>query len=311
MQRLFFLFVLMTPLLSNAQYRGDHIPGFVGLDAGTQAPPGIYAGNLIWVYPVSTIKGDNGNKINNGGKLTSSADIILLNWTTNFKLLGANVGGSVGVPFIKNRLQLNSLDVSTNLAFTDMFVTPINLGWTTKRADFLAAYNLYIPSGRFSATGLSNTGLGMWGNEFSVGTTVHLDEKKSWSAAGMFSLEFHSNKDGTDINVGDLGTVEGGLGKTFYKKVSGPVPMITNVGLAGYAQFKVTGDSGSDIPPPLRGLKDQVFALGPEVNIFIPQPRLTLLVRYLPEFGARNRTQGQTIIISIAWVAKSLVKQQP
>jgi len=106
-------------------------------------------------------------------------------------------------------------------------------------------------------------------------------------------------------------SVEGGLGKTFYKKVSGPVPMITNVGVAGYAQFKVTGDSGSDIPPPLRGLRDRVFALGPEANVFIPRPRLTLLFRYLPEFGARNRTQGQTFIISIAWVAKSLVKQRP
>ena len=84
-----------------------------------------------------------------------------------------------------------------------------------------------------------------------------------------------------------------------------------NIGAAGYAQFKVTGDSGSDIPPALRGLKDRVFALGPEFNIFIPGPRLSLLARYEPEFGARNRTQGQTIVFSIVWVAKSLVKHQP
>lgn len=85
--------------------------------------------------------------------------------------------------------------------------------------------------------------------------------------------------------------------------------MITNVGVAGYAQFKMTNDSGSDIPPALLGYKDRVFALGPEVNTYIPKPRLTFLVRYEPEFGARIRTQGQTIIFSVAWVAKSRVKQ--
>jgi len=78
--------------------------------------------------------------------------------------------------------------------------------------------------------------------------------------------------------------------------------------VAGYAQFKVTGDSGSDIPPLLQDLKDRVFALGPEFNIHVPKPRLTFLVRYEPEFAARNRTQGQTIVFSMAWVAKSLVR---
>jgi hypothetical protein len=74
---------------------------------------------------------------------------------------------------------------------------------------------------------------------------VYLDQKRTWTAAANFGLEFHQDKSGTNINVGDLGTVEWGVGRTFYKKVSGPIPMIMNVGLAGYSQFKVTGDSGS------------------------------------------------------------------
>jgi hypothetical protein len=63
-------------VLCEAQSRGDHIPGFIGIDAGTQAPPGIYLGNLVWVYHTNTIKDDNGKNINLGGGLTSSADII-------------------------------------------------------------------------------------------------------------------------------------------------------------------------------------------------------------------------------------------
>jgi hypothetical protein len=260
------LLTLLTPVLCHAQYKGDHIPGFLGLESGSQAPPGLYMGSVVWVYPTSTIKDSAGKDINLPGSLTSTADVILVSAVTNYKLFGANVGASAAFPFIKNRIQLDSFDLNTGFAYTDMFVGA-TLGWHLKRADITAGYNLYIPTGRFSSTGTNNTGLGMWGNEFTVGTTIYLDQKTLWNAAANFGLEFHTDKSGTNIQVGDLGTIEGGLGRTFYKKVSGPIPMIINLGVAGYAQFKVTGDSGSDIPPPLRGFKDRVFALGPPCRI--------------------------------------------
>jgi hypothetical protein len=301
------LLTFLTPILSHAQYKGDHIPGFIGLESGSQAPPGLYVGDLVYVYPTSTIKDNNGRDINLPGSLTSTADIILVNVVTNYKLFGGKVGGSIAFPFIKNRIQLNSFDVHTHFAYTDTFAG-VSLGWGLKRADITAGYNLYMPTGKFSPGANDNTGLGIWGNEFTIGSTVHLDQKRTWNAAATFALEFNTDKKDTNIHVGDLGTIEGGLARAFYKKVSGPIPIVMNLGVAGYAQFKVTGDSGSDIPPALRGLKDRVFALGPEFNMFIPGPRLSLLARYEPEFGARNRTQGQTIVFSIVWVAKSLVK---
>jgi len=303
------LLVFLTGPSSHAQYKGDDIPGFLGLHSGTQAPPGLYVGNVAWVYPTDTIKDNNGNTVGRQrGQLTSTADVILIDLVTNYKVFGAEVGFQAAVPFIKNRLEFNSLDVSTSFAFTDMFISPIVLGWHRKRADIMAGYNLYIPTGRFSAGGNNNTGLGMWGNEFFVGPTIYLDQKKLWSVAGTFALEFHTNKKGTNINVGDMATIQGGVGRTFYRMVGGPIPEIFNVGAAYYAQFKVTGDSGSDIPPALRGFRDRVFGLGPEFNVFFPAPRITLLVRYEPEFGARFRSQGQTVVFELVWVAKSLIK---
>ena len=295
----------------HAQYKGDDIPGTLGLQSGTQAPPGLYVGNLLWVYPTSTLKDNKGNQINQRGSLTSTLDGIVLSGVTNWKFLGANYGAAAVIPFISNRIQLNSLDVSSGFAFTDTIVTPVQLGWHRQHADLIAQYNLYIPTGTFSAGGSSNSGLGMYGNEFAAGSTLYLDDEKRWSLSGNFALEFHSDKSGTDIQVGDMATIQGGLGKTYYHKVEGPIPMIMNLGVDYYAQFKVTGDSGSDIPRTLRGYKDRVFGLGPEFSTFLPKPRLTLLVRYEPEFAARNRAQGQTIVFTVAWVAKSLVKLPP
>lgn len=248
-----------------------------------------------------------GKSITLPAPLTSTASIALVNLVTNYKFLGANFGPSIALPWMQNRIQLNSGDISTSFAYTDMSLG-FTLGWHFKRADITAGYNLYVPTGSFSPGATDNSGLGMWGNEFTLGSTLYLDQKKLWNAAANFAFEVNTNKSGTNIRPGDLGTVEGGFGRTFYKKVSGPIPIVMNLGAAYYAQFKITGDSGSDIPPALRGFMDHVFAIGPEFNIFIPGPRLTLLARYEPEFGALNRTQGQTIVFSIVWVAKSLEK---
>src|SRR4029077_5745576 len=162
---------LLIAVATEAQYRGDHIPGFIGLESGSQPPPGLYVGDLVYIYPTDTIKGNNGRDITLPGSLTSTADIILENEVTNYKLLGAKVGGSIGLPFIKNRIEFNSFDVHTGLAYTDTFAG-VTLSWSLKRADITAGYNLYMPTGRFSPNANNNTGLGMWGNEFTIGSTV-------------------------------------------------------------------------------------------------------------------------------------------
>jgi hypothetical protein len=55
----------------------------------------------------------------------------------------------------------------------------------------------------------------MWSYEVFGGTTVYFDEKRTWNFATLASFETHGKKDGTDIRVGDLLTLEGGLGKSF------------------------------------------------------------------------------------------------
>jgi len=261
------LLLLLLPLRTYAQYKGDHIPGFIGLQSGTTPPPGVYFDNLVWVYPTDTVKDANGNSVSLPGSLTSTADILLANVVTNYKLFGADVGASIAFPFIKNRLSANSLNVDTPFGFTDMF-GGATLGWHLKRADVTTGYNLYIPTGKFEPGATDNTGLGMWAHELTLGSTVYLDEQKLWNVAANFGVEFNSDKRDTNIHPGTLGTVEGGLGRTFYKKTSGPIPIIMNLGAAGYAQWKFTHDSGSDIPPALRGFKDYVFCTWSRIQHF-------------------------------------------
>ena len=297
---------------AEAQLKGHYIPGFTGMQNGTQAPPGISLFAPVYFFTTDTIKNDDGETLGAHPRVNASFVGVGVAWVTNVKLLGGNLGGNaVPVAFIKSRIEANSLEVPGSFQFTDLLVTPIQLGWTKPRADFVFDYTLFMPTGTWEEGGTDNSGLGMWSNTFQAGTTLRLDDKHAWTTSMLASYEIHTHKKDSDIKVGDILTFEGGTGKSFYKKVEGtPLPQITTVGLAYYAQFKVTADQGSGPVADrlLAGRKDRVYGVGVEGNLFLPKAKLLLGLRFIPEFGARNRPQGYTFLLSIGYEAKSLVK---
>jgi len=298
---------------AHAQFKGHYVPGFTGLQNGTQPPPGISVALPIYFYTTDDIRNDDGESIGANPRVNVTFLGPVLSWVTNVKLLGGNLGGAVTpIAFIKSRIEGNSLDVPGSFAFTDIFVEPIQLGWTQPRADYTLGYSLFMPTGKWKLGGDDNAGLGMWSNLFQAGTTLHLDSKHEWTLSALGSYEIHSHKTDTDIKVGDIFTIEGGLGKTFIKAAmvhGAPVPsLITTVGLAYYAQFKVTSDKASFTTNLLAGDKDRVYALGLEGTVIAPKSGMVYGLRVEPEFGARNRTQGWTFLLTVAYELKSLVK---
>ena len=126
-----------------------------------------------------------------------------------------------------------------------MLVRPLDLGWHTTRADVTAGFQLYVPTGRYERGGSDNIGKGMWTYEPFVGTTVYFDEKRTVSLAATAYWEFHGNKKDTDVKVGQILTLQGGLGKSF---LGGG--LIT--GAAYYAQWKLTEDQLAEFELPGR-----------------------------------------------------------
>ena len=71
----------------------------------------------------------------------------------------------------------------------------------------------------------------------------------------------------------------------------------------------MTSDTGGPLATAaLASDKDRVFGVGAEVNVFLPKSKLLLGARLLPEFGACDRTQGLTFLLTLGYQAKSLVK---
>ena len=291
---------------ASAQLKGHYLPGFTGLQNGTQPPPGVTIPLPMYYYTTEDIVDDEGNSLFADPDINSFFIGLGATWVTNAELLGANYGVSViPLAFIQSRIEGNSVDVSNELSFSDIYVQPLYLGWHASKADYVAGYGFFAPTGKWELGGRDNAGLGMWSHLFQAGTTVHLNGSRKWSVSTLASFEIHSDKKDTDIKVGDILTLEGGIGRSIYAmrdEGGTPTPsVITTVGAAYYAQWKVTADTGPLLTPLLEGHEDRVYALGIEGNVVLVGPGLVFVVRGLPEFGARNRTQGWAFVFSVAY----------
>ena len=306
--------LFLTASVAYAQLSGHNSRGDYGLQSGSQAPPGWYlVAPMYYRYSADEFRDRHGDRLSalgGGGSIEATAWLAGAIWVSDHKLFGGNYSFVIFPGVTDNALGFPPLGVdervSTGLA--DLYVQPINLGWNTPRADFVAGIGVFAPTGEYEQSGSSNRGLGMWSYELFGGTTVYLDEARSWHFAATAFFETHGKKEDTDIRVGNLLTLEGGLGKSF---MDGAV----NVGIAYYAQWKLSSDDfGVDLPSlQNRQLgKHRVYGFGPELTVPLASKKTLfgfLNLRYLWETGARTSLQGNTFVATVTFPLPSIPLQ--
>lgn len=302
----FTIVFLSISFFSQAQLKGGHILGAMGLQSGTQTPENTLSVYVPgYFYSASSLRNANGDKSIANPDLNMFITGVGATYVSDFKILGANYGATVLLAFASNRIQGNTLDSKSPFALTDTYIVPVQLGWHNKRADFVFSYQIYLPTGKFDMGASDNSGLGMFMNEFSAGTTLFFNDKKTFHFSALASYEINGKKKDTDIKTGDLLSIEGGLGKTFYMmNTEKTAPKeILNAGLIYYLQYKVTNDQ---IPVPVFGTietdKDRVGGIGAEINYFHIGCSTSAGFRWIAEVEAINRFQGNTFFVTLAHV---------
>jgi hypothetical protein len=298
----------LLPATTFAQLNGSNIKGDAGVKAGSQAPPGAYVVVPLWFYTADAVKDHDGNQVLTGN-IDAAVFGVALNVVTRKKVLGGNYGFLVVLPGANNRVQgAEDFDANPGAGLTDMYVQPINLGWTKPRADFTAAYGLFLPTGRYEDGATDNTGLGMVGQEILVGTTVYLNAQKSVHVATAATFDFFSEKKDSETRVGNILNLEGGVGANFLK--GGLV-----AGLAYYGTFKLTDDQfDSRLASRLLRDKNRVWGLGPEVTLALATKQAIygfVTVRYQWELAARTATEGAAWNIMASFPLKPIRIGQP
>jgi len=289
---------------ADAQLNTQHIKGTVGLKGGSQPPPDIYViAPLLYNYNTDEVKDRDGKVLPGDASINSFAYAGGFSVVTSKKILGGTYGFQMLFPAaIDNRLQGAQLDVKPGPGLTDSAVVPVSIGWHFKRADALAGYAIYMPTGQFSPGAVDNTGFGMWGHEPSFGATVYLTESRQYHASTVANVTFNTKKRNTDTKVGTAMNLEGGVGADF---LQGGV----TAGLVYYTEWKLTEDQIEGFPGILVRGKNKVFALGPEVSLALARNRNLygfLKVNYQWETYARTTTQGSELTVLATFLLKPI-----
>ena len=292
------------PRESAGQLLTQHVKGSVGLKAGSSPPPGGYVVlPILYAYNTDTVKDRNGDKLPIDADITSVFYGAGYSHVTTKKILGGLYGFTVLFPVgANNRIQGTEIDANPGAGITDSALTPISIGWHHPRVDTLAAFNIFIPTGRYTDGASNNTGMGMWGYEPVVATTVYLDAAKKYHASTELTFNVQSKKEDSENKVGNQLNLEGGLGGDFMKGG-------LTVGLAYYAAFKTTDDEIAGLPGILIRGKNKSFALGPEATLAIAtggKVRGFVTVRYFWETYARTAAQGSAFLVQATFLTKPI-----
>ncbi|HSQ62541.1 MAG TPA: transporter [Polyangiaceae bacterium] len=279
---------------------GHKTLGTVGLQAGRQPDVGIYVVDLVVRYAATKLMNRNGAEIPVGLDLDALAGGLGVVAVFELPKIKTFLDLAISVPVayasVNTANPVASIDRS---GLGDLFVQPLKLGWRTKHVQVVAGYGFYAPTGDSEPGGNDGVGRGHWTHQLSLGGTLDAGARREWHLSALGSYDLNMQKRDIDVTRGATVQIQGGASYT--------VQRMLDIGIAGYALWQVTDDSGTALPAVLRGARDTVYGLGPELDLRIPAARISLMARFEHDFGAQSRPQGEIFVFgltSLLWRPK-------
>lgn len=281
--------VVATPREAHGQANIPVFRGDVGLQAGTQAAPGAYAGIMYNNYRSNRVEDGIGSSID----LSTNFDVLALTaeYSSPWKLRGARWSALAILPFMNADLNVVNFAHGTSWGLADLYVVPLQLGWTFKRADLLFGQGFFAPTGRFEVNSTSNTGFGMWSWESTLGATGYFDKTRTTNISTLASFQVQSHARGSDRRAGNVLTLEGGLGQTV-AAIKG------RLGAVYYAQWKTSADQNYPLTFPF-DRRSRYIGLGVEATAGVVTKSVTAVftLRYYNELWNRVAPEGNSLFL--------------
>jgi hypothetical protein len=312
----------VSPLL--AQQKGQWVPGQMGLNAGVTPEPGFTYSNMAINYSASELNDSGGHRVQGvTGTYAFWVDENIFMYIPKFKILGAKFVPMALLNYANGSLVADLLVIpGTNLSgaaggsgFADMYVQPVGLAWSFKRADINVGYSFIAPTGRYTAGASDNVGSGYWGNFLTTGSTFYITKNKGTSANLFTGWETHGQKTAAStprgqfskITPGQAFTMEWGFGQVLPLKKD--FTRLLQLGLVGYDQWQVSSNSGNyliaGIPVPASIVPYySVHGIGVQSTFILPTKNLALFFKYYDEYSAKARPIGRTFVFGGSWTLR-------
>ena len=292
-----------------AREPGHYVPGVANIrDLTTPAEAGFYYVQYNAFYSTDDYKnrhGDSVNSLNVGAiniDVTADVDVFAITpvfmWSTETEFLGAKNSWYIAPSFAQSNVaaSLSSLNINgtyetDTFGLGDVYVQPLMLGWKNPNYDINLGLGAYVPIGKYDEGADDNVGLGFWTGQAQGSLYYYLNEQ---TTAFMLAAtyEVHGEKEGTDITPGDHFSLEYGISQYLSQRLE--------IGLQGYIQKQVKGDSGND------GLLDlnadtEVKGFGAQLSYWATS-RLNVSFKYMKEYDAKARFEGSWIMLNLTFL---------
>jgi len=278
---------------AQVQDLGHRLPGTAGLDAGTQPDVGIYVGDRIVRYASDQVNDRDGSAVPLAGfELDTFANVTGLSGIFEIEC-GPYVGFSLAVPIVHTSLNIDEPRTSIDrFGLADLFLEPLKVGGRFSHFDAVASYALYAPTRQGERSGV---GKPQWSHQLSAGGTIFFDDHRRFRLSALASYLINHKKQDIDITRGQTLQIQGGVGGQLFD--------ILDFGVAGFALWQTTDDTGSDLPKILSGARERVYGLGPEIGVVIPAIQSRFTVRWEWDLGARARPVGNLLLVGLTVLA--------
>jgi hypothetical protein len=298
---------------------GHYVGGVPNVRDFFLPPEGLHFAQYTYFYHTDSFRNRNGNPVDRlivpprlRPPSTLPLDVSLnqvalsptLTWAPHFTLLGARYGAYIVLTGANANVSAaveqidRGRDIETRWGFADVFVQPLWLQWSLWRLDLVGAYGFYAPTGRFSVGAADNIGLGFWTQQLQTAGAFHFDEARTFSLIMVETWEFNSQVQDQNLRPGSRLSLNWALSKIWFDGM-------LETAVLGYDQWQVTEDSGADQVRLLAGVLDSVHAAGVQIGI----PKYGVSLKYMHEFEARQRFQGQLVTFTFALPLDPLVDQ--
>jgi hypothetical protein len=279
---------------------GHKLPGAVGLDAATQPEPGLYAAYRFGYWDAISARDRSGAKIPVAGfDIDAFAHVIGVGGTLRLDP-GVYLGTTLAVPVARISASVDDgRDEIDRFGLGDVYFEPLQIGGRWPWLDVIGSYAFYAPTRQLGREGL---GAPQWAHQLSLGATLWFAAEDRFRICALVSYDLHQRKQNVDVTRGDIVQIQGGIGGKLFD--------VVELGVAGFALWQVTDDRGSELPTALRGRRDRVYGLGPELNLLLPRLGAKIGVRYVRDIGAQGRPEGQLVVagLSVRFASRRLEK---
>ena len=270
---------------------GQHYPnGVEDFAVGALPPPGVYLVNYLILAQKNSVRDNAGNSLPGAFKADVVAEVPRFIYVSPFKVLGANWGAQVFLPYYSADLQAGSslatpgdkaLD-SREKGLGDIIFSPAIFGWHFgPDLHAVAVLDIWAPTGNYDKNRPATTILSK--NHWTFEPLVAVSYlKEGFDISAKLMYDFNTRNSDTATDPGQEFHIDWAVGYGLKNGLSG--------GLVGYNYWQTTDDEVNGVA--VKDASSEVGGLGIGIKYWPNHGPFSMTLKQYWEYGAKNIATG-------------------